>query len=155
MEQHEDPKLVYTDNLLVPPVTERPDMIAKSHQSHMNFESIYASQRKCWWWPELKQEIYEEWKKWEGCLRCKKSKTQASPLYPIDMMAYEIGEYWSTDLFEFRGRDFVLGMDKASQFMFIEEQKNKKTDTVTKSLEKFALMLGLPTVFKSDSGPCF
>ena len=41
--------LIYTDNLLVPPVTERPDMIVKSHQSHMNFESTYASQHKCWW----------------------------------------------------------------------------------------------------------
>ena len=66
------------------------------------------------------------------CLRCKKSKTQTPPLYPIDTIAYEIGEYWSADLFEFRGRDFVLGIDKASQFMFIEELKNKKTDTVTK-----------------------
>ena len=76
-------------------------------------------------------------------------------MYPIDMMAYEIGEYWSPDLFEFRGRDFVLGIDKASQFMFIEELENKKTDTVTKALEKFALMIGLPTVLKSNFGPCF
>ena len=32
--------LVYADNLLVPPVSEREDIIAKSPQSHMNFESI-------------------------------------------------------------------------------------------------------------------
>ena len=82
-------------------------------------------------------------------------KTQAPPLYPIDLMAYKIGEYWSTALFEFRGRNFVLGIDKASQYMFIEELKNKKTETVTKALEKQALMLGLLTVLKSDSGPCF
>ena len=67
----------------------------------------------------------------------------------------QIGEYWITDLFEFRGRDFVLGIDKASQYMFVEELKNKKTETVTKALEKFALTLGLPTVLKSDGGPCF
>ena len=39
--------------------------------------------------------------------------------------------------------------------MFIKELRNKKTETVTKALEKFALMLGLPTVLKSDGGPCF
>ena len=121
----------------------------------MNFESIYATQRKHWWWPDLKKQIREEWEKCEDCLRCKKSKTQAPPLYPLDAIAYDIGEYWSTDLFEFRGRYFILGIDKASQFMFIEELKNKKTETVTKALEKFALMLGLPTVLKSDGGPCF
>ena len=117
--------LVNMDNLLVPPESERPDLIARSHQSHMNFETIYATQRKHWWWPELKKEIREEWEKCEDCLRCKKSKTQAPPLYPLDAIAYEIGEYSSTDLFEFRGRDFVLGIDKASQLMFIEELKNK------------------------------
>ena len=33
--------------------------------------------------------------------------------------------------------------------------RNEKTNTVTKALEKFALMLGPPIVLKSDSGPCF
>ena len=42
-------------------------------------------------------------------------------------MAYEIGEYWSTNLYEFRGSNFVLGIYKALQYMFIEELKNKKT----------------------------
>ena len=37
----------------------------------------------------------------------------------------------------------------------IEEIRNKKTATVTRSLEKFALMLGLLTLLKSDRGPCF
>ena len=41
--------LVYVDNLLVHPKSERPDLIAKSHQSRMNFESIFASQRKYLW----------------------------------------------------------------------------------------------------------
>ena len=68
-------------------------------------------------------------------------------------MAYEIGECWSTNLFKFRGRDFVLGIDKASQFMFIDKLKNKNTETVTKALEKFALMLSLPMVLKSNGGP--
>ena len=79
--------LVHADNLMVPPVSERADMIAKSHQSHMNLESIFASQRKCWLWLELKKEIHDEWKKCESCLKCKKSKTQEPPLYPINMMA--------------------------------------------------------------------
>ena len=59
---------VYMDNLLVPPESERPDLIARSHQSHMNFKTIYATQRKHWWWPELKKEIREEWEKCEDCL---------------------------------------------------------------------------------------
>ena len=55
--------IVYAVNLLVQPISERADLMAKSNQSHMNFESIFASQRKCWWWPLLKQEIKEEWEK--------------------------------------------------------------------------------------------
>ena len=96
--------------------------------------------------------MHDEWEKCKECLKCKKSKTQAPPLYPLDLMAYQILEIWSTDLFEFRGRDFVLGIDKASQFMFIKELKNKKMETVTKALENFALMLGLSTVLKVTVG---
>ena len=47
--------LVYADNLLVPPVSERQKLITQSHQSHMNFENIYSTQRKFWWWPDLKK----------------------------------------------------------------------------------------------------
>ena len=70
-------------------------------------------------------------------------------------MIFEVREMWSINLFEFRGKDYVLGIDKASQYIFINEIRNKKTSTVTRSLEKFALMLGLPTLLKSDGGPCF
>ena len=70
-------------------------------------------------------------------------------------MTFEIGELWSTDLFSFKGKNYVLGIDKASQFIMIDELSNQKTQTVTKSLEKFALMFGLPTILKSDGGPCF
>ena len=58
-------------------------------------------------------------------------------LNQINLMAYEIREYWSTTLFIFRVRDFVLRIDEASQCIFIEELKNKKRDTVTKALENF------------------
>ena len=39
---------VHVDNLLVPPVFERPAMIKRSRQSQLNLQSIYASQRKYW-----------------------------------------------------------------------------------------------------------
>ena len=69
-------------------------------------------------------------------LRAFQLKCQLWPtLNPINLTAYEIREYWSTTLFKFRGRDFVLGKDKASQYFFIEELKNKKRDTVKKALE--------------------
>ena len=48
---------------------------------------------------------------------------------------------------KFRGKDFVLGIDKASQYILLNLIIDK-----TKSLEKFALSLGLPTILKN---PCF
>ena len=37
----------------------------------------------------------------------------------------------------------------------MDELHKKKTTTVTKSLEKIAVMLGLPTILKSNGGPGF
>ena len=101
----------------------------------------------------MREAIKQEWQKCPQCTKCKKSKTTTPPLYPIDAMSFEIGELWSVDLFKFQKKDYLLGIDKASQYIMIEEIKNKKTATVTKCLEKFALMLGLPTLLKSDGGP--
>ena len=146
--------LVYADNCLVLPKPERPNLITQSHPSHLNFESIYATQRKFWWWPEMKAEIKEEWQQCPECTRCKKSKMTTPPLFPIETMSFNIGELWSVDLFEFKGKYYILGIDKACQYIFIDEIRNKKTATVTRSLENFALMLGLPTLLKSNGGPC-
>ena len=70
-------------------------------------------------------------------------------------MAFEIGDLWMVDLFKFRGKDYAFGINKASRYIFIDEIKNKKMGTFTRSLETFALLLGLPTMLKSDGGPCF
>ena len=48
-----------------------------------------------------------------------------------------------------------MGVDKMSQFMICEKIPNQKANTVSKVLEKWSLTLGLPTVIKSDGGPCF
>ena len=99
---------------MVPPESERPKLITQSHQSQLNFESIYATQRKFWWWPDLKKQIKEEWQRGPECACCKKCKTKTPPLYPVEAMAFKIGELWGVDLFKFRGNDFVLEIDKAS-----------------------------------------
>ena len=71
--------LVYANNCLVPPLSERPNLITQSHQSHLNFESIYATQRKFWWWPEMRAQIKAEWQQCPDCTRGKKSKTTLPP----------------------------------------------------------------------------
>ena len=48
-----------------------------------------------------------------------------------------------------------MGVDKVSQFMLCRQIPNQKTTTVARVLEEWSLTLGLPTVVKSDGGPCF
>ena len=62
----------------------------------------------------MKKYIETEWKKCEECARCKKSKTQSPPLFPVDLMAFDVGELWSLDLFEFNKKHFLIGVDKLS-----------------------------------------
>ena len=47
-----------------------------------------------------------------------------------------------------------MAVDKVSQFMLCKLIPNQKTSTVSKVLEEWSLMLGLPKVIKSDGGPC-
>ena len=62
--------------------------------------------KKFWWSPDLRKDIEEEWKQCKKCAHCKKSKIQSPPLFPVDLMAFDVGELWSLDLFEFNKSTF-------------------------------------------------
>ena len=100
----------------------------------MNFLNIYNNCRKFWYWPSLKEDIRQQWERCEQCLECKKSKTKSPPLFPIDIMAFHIGECWSVDLFKWNKKHFILGIDKVSQLMMLEMVPNQMTQTISKVL---------------------
>ena len=70
-------------------------------------------------------------------------------------MAFDVGELWSLDLFELEKKHFLIGVDKVSQYIMLKQVANQKTSTITRILQEWTLMFGLPSMIKSDGGPCF
>ena len=95
------------------------------------------------------------------CLKCKscsvnsKTKRHQEPIVPLEIQAFRVGELWRSDLFTLRGKHYLVWVDKVSWLILCDVIGNQKADTVTRQLEAWIAILGLPSVLKTDSGPCY
>ena len=66
-----------------------------------------------------------------------------------------VGELGSSDMFVFKGKSYLVCIDKVSGLVLCDTLHNQKAETVTKQLESWIAILGLPSVLKTDRGPCY
>ena len=67
-------------------------------------------------------------------------------------------EPWSVvgaDLFEYKGKDYLLVVDYFSRWIEVLEVHKKTTDAVVRGMEVIMARLGVPLTMRSDNGPCF
>ena len=148
-------ELVYLGSKLVPPRNARAGIIDTAHQGHFSPETIYNDLRKFYFWPEMKTVVEAKAKACNSCRRHKKSKTRQQPFVPLELQAFEVGECWSVDIMSIGKMDFLVCVDRVSQYMMLEKLPNKTGKACTKALRKWTTFLGIPTILRSDGGPAF
>ena len=148
-------ELIYIGTKLMPPRAARPDIVESAHQGHFSPDSIYKNLRKYYNWPHMREFVEAKASKCDKCRVHKKSKPRQQPFVPIELQALEPGECWSVDIMTIGKMDFLVSVDRISQYLLLAKLPNKTAKACTKALKSWACLLEIPTLIKSDGGPAF
>ena len=69
----------------------------------------------------------------ESCRKHKKSKPRQQPFVSIELQAFEPGECWSVDIMSIGMLDYLVCVDRVSQYMMLAKLPNKTGKACTLS----------------------
>ena len=91
----------------------------------------------------------------KDCKTHKKSKTRQQPFVLIDLQDFEPGECWSVDIMSIGELDYLVWVDRVSQYMMLAKLGNKTKKAYTRTLKTGTTFFGIPTLMRSDGGQSF
>jgi hypothetical protein len=153
LDDRPDTLLVYQDTRIVVPLEARKKILALLHASHSGMAKTYQNARQLYYWPGMKQAISQTV---QGCAACL-ARLPSLPLETLRERSVPEGpmSHVGIDLFEFRGADWLLMVDRYSGFPFCHPLKSTVTASITGALLLWFCEFGFPKVIRSDGGPQF
>ena len=144
--------LLMRDEKYVVPRGLRQEMLVRIHSGHQGGGRCVRRAKGSVWWPAMRADILAHVESCEVCV--KNRRMQHQPMRPSELpeRAWEV---LGSDLFEFRGRDYLLVVDYYSRWIEVVEVFSKTAEAVGKQLRRVFGRYGLPRVFRSDNGPCY
>merc|ERR1711954_158728 len=73
----------------------------------------------------------------------------------MELQAFEPGECWSINIMSIGKLDYLVCVDRESQYMMLARLLNKTGKACTKALKTWTTFFGIPTLLWSDGGPAF
>lgn len=104
-------------------------------------------------WPGQTKDVREFVEKCSTCQRTQRAKTKEPllqkvlPEYPFQLV--------STDLFQFKGKVYIVIADHYSGFMDFQQLKSTTAAEIILYLKKWFAVHGIPETLESDGGPQF
>lgn len=133
------------------PKTLRKKMLAEIHSGHPGLHSSVKRAKQTLFWINMTSDIQEMV---DGCLSCQKHQrdnikqtiiSKEIPTLPFERVA--------TDLFHFKGREYILLVDSYSSFFDFKQLLNTSSRSVIMALKEWFAVHGVPRVLESDNGP--
>ena len=125
---------MYLGTKLVPPRNARPGIVNTAHQGHFSPETIYNDLKKYYFWPQMFKFVESKARTCDSCRKHKKSKPRQQPFIPIELQAFEPGECWSLNIMSISKLDYLVCVDRVSQYMMLAKLQNKTAKACTKAL---------------------
>ncbi|QQP55719.1 Uncharacterized protein FKW44_000153 [Caligus rogercresseyi] len=149
-----DGLIVYDGHRLIIPQTARPAILKKLHASHLGVGKTRARARELFFWHGMGNEIAQMVESCEECQRYRPQQQQ-EPLQS-DPPASRPFESVSADLFEYRGRHFLVIVDRYSGWPIVHHHdKVPKAAQVIKVFKTIIRDHGIPNKIRSDGGRQF
>ena len=128
------------------------DMLERIHRGHQGIEKCKRRAVTNMWWPNMRQDIEDYVNKCNVCIKERRRKH-----YPLQTseLPRKPWECVGSDLFEFKGRDYVIAVDYYSRWIEVAELANKTAEAVVKKLKSIFGRFGVPMRLRTDNGPCF
>ena len=144
-----DDLLMYDDRLVIPR-SMRLQILDCIHTGHLGITKCRSRARTSVWWPGLSKQIEDLVAQ---CVTC--AKDQPTPKEPL-MSASFPSRPWeriATDLFELKGKVFLIVSDYYSRWFEIKELRNESSSAVIQALKELFAIHGIPDLIMSDNGP--
>ena len=81
----------------------------------------------------------------DSCRKHKKSKPRQQPFIPFELQAFEPGECWRVDIMSIGKLDYLVCIDRVSQYMMLARVPDKTVKACTKALKTWTTIFGIPT----------
>uniref|UniRef100_A0A8C9SGK0 Gypsy retrotransposon integrase-like protein 1 n=1 Tax=Scleropages formosus TaxID=113540 RepID=A0A8C9SGK0_SCLFO len=147
-----DNGILFKGKQVIIPERMRHDILTQLHRSHLGIEKTRLLARDSVYWPSMNKDIERTVK---ACRFCQEDQDQnrKEPMIKneVPLKAWQtIG----TDLFEIKGRQFIIIADYYSKYPFVKELQSPVTSkSVTNVFKELCGMLGRPDQIRSDNGP--
>jgi hypothetical protein len=149
----DDAILVINAPQIVVPMKLRHQILKQLHEPHAGINRTRALARKHFYWPGLSTDIAAMINNCDKCQFLRPSQA-AEPLQcqpkPVELM-----QSVSMDLYEVKGRHFLVMCDRYSYFCWTAQLHTQKSSTVIKIIDTWFHGVGFPQYIFSDSGPQF
>jgi transposase InsO family protein len=146
-------KLVMKGNKIIIPRKLRSKMINYVHESHLGIVKCKALARESMFWPSMNSQIEDKIAK---CDICAKHQSQ-NPKEPMIKMGIPDRPYSkiSVDIFEMRGRQYLLSVDYFSKWPEVSRLDNMTSRNVIAYLKSHISKYGIPDEIISDNARQF
>ncbi|XP_055690611.1 uncharacterized protein K02A2.6-like isoform X3 [Lutzomyia longipalpis] len=150
-------ELDFTDGLLfkgdriVVPSEERSNALKNIHAGHSGVQASLRRARESVYWPGMSSEVINMIEKCKVCEKNQKSNDKETvfmkriPEVPFEIVA--------SDLFEFKGKQYVLIVDSYSGYYDFKLLKSTTSAAVIKFMKEKFSDFGIPMEVHSDGGP--
>ena len=146
----EDGLVLKGDRIVIPP-TLRPEILNIIHQGHLGQEKCLLRARTSVFWPGITKEIINQVNQCEPCQKYQ-NKARKEPILQPEP-PHRPWERLSSDLFEFRGQQYLLLTDQYSRFPVIRRLTSTTSSAVINHLKSIFAEHGIPTQLTTDNGP--
>ena len=144
--------LVYDDHRLVIPKLARPAILEKLHQSHSGITKTRQLAKNLYFWPHMSNDISQMVDSCELCQRLRPVNHDSPVEHPAaDVPMQNVG----LDLFAYGGKDYLVMVDKFSNYIWVSKLNSTTTAKVVEVLDRWFTEFGYPFVIVSDNGPQF
>ena len=144
-----DGLLLYDERLVIP-VNLRMDMLNKIHHGHLGMTKCRARAQQSVWWPGLSLAIQDLVGNCQTCKEQLPDKREPLMASPLPDKAWErVG----SDLFEYKGKTYLLMIDYYSRWIEVRPLKRLDTKATTDAMSSIFAVHGVPDIVVSDNGP--
>lgn len=133
------------------PTTLRHDTLNTIHQGNLGQEKCLLRARSAVFWPGITRDVTNLV---QDCATCQahQRKQQKQPILQPEPPCYP-WQILSSDLFEFRGNQYLLISDKYSKFPIVRKLTNTTSRAIINHRKNIFAEHGIPERFSKDNGP--
>ena len=145
--------IIFRGERVVIPGKLQKKMKQKIHSSHMDTDACLRHARECTFWPGMSAKVKQLV---ESCETCRKYDcAQSKETLKSSKIPTRPWEHITTDLFPFKGKEFLITVDYYSNFWEIDQLASTSATTVITKLKNHFARYGYPDTVVSDNGPQF